>query len=618
MKKLSEWGTSCPSDPTQPFGIKHLARLLRVTLGRHVWDLVGWTSIMACVYLLGFIPPMILGSLINVLTGSESSQAWYSVYLVCAAFAAVGTCEALMRVLAKPALARLGYEAAQTIKSRAFDNLLHRSIEWHHEELTGNRVQRLSNGGTAIVRLMDQIHSNVMPVCITFACVLTSFLFYGGSYLLYAVLYSTSFWGIQAYFVSREKALLYAAQRANEEVAGKYSEAAGNILTIKTLNAEKEIARAIAAREQAAHELMIAQKQLSFRKYGFFNAFDGVAYGGFALLVAQAALRGAIAPGLVVVLLAYFKSLTSAIRDTVSFFDSFVENWISVGRIAPLVLDDSEPHRGTDLFPAEWDAIRLEDVSTSYRNGQGGLKGINLTIRRGERVGIVGGSGAGKTTLAKLLMGTIAPAHGRFTIGMRDVREIAAREYTQHISTVLQETEIFHLSVKDNVTLLRDVPLPHIMQAIEIAALVPVIAALDDGLNHMLGEKGQRLSGGERQRIGIARAICRAPQVLILDEATSQLDAVTEGAVLRGLTVRDGGGCLEAAESRETAGSELLKQCRQMTLVVVAHRLSTLMEMDRIVVMENGRIVEEGAPQSLLGDPDSRFASMWQAQMKGE
>ena len=153
-----------------------------------------------------------------------------------------------------------------------------------------------------------------------------------------------------------------------------------------------------------------------------------------------------------------------------------------------------------------------------------------------------------------------------------------------------------NMSLADNISVLWDVSPERIEWAAAVASLSTVTEKLPNGLRELIGEKGYRLSGGERQRVGIARALCKDPEILILDEATSALDGDTEGRI----------------------HSELSRQFRDSTVIMIAHRLSTLRNVDRIIVLENGKVVEEGAPSLLLADSTSRFSAMWRVANESE
>ncbi|MEG0881099.1 MAG: ABC transporter ATP-binding protein, partial [Janthinobacterium sp.] len=232
--------------------------------------------------------------------------------------------------------------------------------------------------------------------------------------------------------------------------------------------------------------------------------------------------------------------------------------------------------------------IRMEGVAYAYDGQHKVLSDINLTLRPGTVTAIVGASGSGKSTLARLLLRFFDPTEGRITLGGVDLRHIATPELYRRIGFVLQEVRLIHASVRENIALGRPSASMHeIEQAARLANIHERLLALPRGYDSVIGEDAQ-LSGGELQRVSIARAVLLDPSVLVLDEATAAADAENEVAI-------------QDALSRFAQGR---------TLLVIAHRLDTIMHADHIVVVENGAIVEQGRHAGLLADK-GRYAQLW-------
>jgi ABC-type multidrug transport system fused ATPase/permease subunit len=245
------------------------------------------------------------------------------------------------------------------------------------------------------------------------------------------------------------------------------------------------------------------------------------------------------------------------------------------------ILAQPEESGGSRPLPAEGfrQALMLENVSFAYEELPV-LRGISLTIKKGEMVALVGRSGAGKTTLVDLLLRFFDPDSGRITLDGVPISEFDLYEYRRMFGVVSQDGALFNATVLSNIAYARpDLPHEAVKQAAEVAnARDFILADLSDGYETVLGERGVRLSGGQRQRIAIARAVVHRPEILVLDEATSALDTESERLV-------------QDAIARVVAGS---------TSIVIAHRLSTIRMADKIVVMKEGRIVEVGKHQELL------------------
>ena len=223
-------------------------------------------------------------------------------------------------------------------------------------------------------------------------------------------------------------------------------------------------------------------------------------------------------------------------------------------------------------------ALRLEGLGYTYGTGTQALRDVSFEVRAGQTVAIVGSSGSGKSTLASLLLRLRAPTAGRITVDGVDYWQFSAESWHRSISLVEQDAFLFHGTLGENVLY----GWPHVTagaldHAIAAANLTDMVASLPAGLDTLVGERGAMVSGGQRQRIAIARAIVRDPGILVLDEATSHLDSVSEQLVQQALS--------NAARGRTT--------------IVIAHRLSTIRDADWIVVFEQGRIVEQGTWTSL-------------------
>jgi len=244
--------------------------------------------------------------------------------------------------------------------------------------------------------------------------------------------------------------------------------------------------------------------------------------------------------------------------------------------------------------------IEMYDLGFAYGREAGGVERINLTIEPGEKLGIVGASGAGKSTLVSLLLRLYDAEQGHILVDGLDVREATQESLRRNIGMVTQETAMFNRSARDNILYGRpDATEAEIIAAAERAEAHEFIQELEDhrgrrGYEAHLGERGVKLSGGQRQRIALARAILKDAPILVLDEATSALDSEVEAAIQTALT-------------RVMEGK---------TVLAIAHRLSTLTEMDRIIVMDQGRIVETGSHDALLAE-NGLYARYWQRQSGG-
>ncbi|NND44511.1 MAG: ATP-binding cassette domain-containing protein, partial [Xanthomonadales bacterium] len=236
--------------------------------------------------------------------------------------------------------------------------------------------------------------------------------------------------------------------------------------------------------------------------------------------------------------------------------------------------------------------ISFSGVAFSYRSGPPVIRDLDLEIRAGESVALVGQTGSGKSTLMKLLLRFYEPTQGSVRLDGIDIAGIALPDLRQAIGLVSQDVFLFHGSVRENIAYGKpDASDAEVIEAARAAEAHEFIQALSDGYDTIIGERGQKLSGGQRQRVSIARAVLKDPPVLILDEATSSVDNETEAAIQRSM--------------------QRISQGR--TTLVIAHRLSTIVDSDRIYVLENGRVAEQGTHRELM-QAEGLYATLWRVQ----
>ncbi|KAA9089628.1 ABC transporter ATP-binding protein [Microbacterium radiodurans] len=304
---------------------------------------------------------------------------------------------------------------------------------------------------------------------------------------------------------------------------------------------------------------------------------------GCLVLAAVFSLTGIlpISPGEVVLLSTYFTLLTQGLTQLLMLIPVGARGLESVRSIAEVLQEpDLEQNEGKRRVDAVVGDIRLDAASHRYDGAEeDALHEIDLHIPTGRTYAFVGSSGSGKSTLLNLVLGFVRPTSGRLTIDGADVQELDLRTVRRAVSVVPQESVLFEGTIRENVAYgLEDVPDARIEQALRDANAWQFVQDQPQGWDTVVGERGARLSGGQRQRLAIARALVRDPRILLLDEATSALDPESEELVKEAL-------------GRLMAGR---------TTLVVAHRLSTIRQADRIVVLERGRIVEQGSHDDLL------------------
>ena len=325
--------------------------------------------------------------------------------------------------------------------------------------------------------------------------------------------------------------------------------------------------------------------------YGVTFAVGGYVFlfGGFGVFTLP------LTVGTLVPFLLYSRRLMYPMRQFGQILNNYQYAYAAAERIVGLL---REPDRienrddGVTLETVEG-AVAYEDVSFSYDGDETIIDDVSITVEPGETIGLVGPTGAGKTTLTKLLMRLYDPDEGRVRLDGYDVRELDLRSLRSHLGYVSQEPFLFGGTVRENVAYgQRDVTDEALRDALRKAGAWEFVQEFEDGLETTVGERGVKLSGGQRQRLAIARAILEDPSLLILDEATSHVDNETEVVVQQNVS----------------------DMVADRTTFVIAHRLSTVRNADRIVVLDDGRVQEIGSHEDLLAD-DGLYADLWRVQV---
>ncbi|HEX5127149.1 MAG TPA: ABC transporter ATP-binding protein, partial [Rhodocyclaceae bacterium] len=327
-------------------------------------------------------------------------------------------------------------------------------------------------------------------------------------------------------------------------------------------------------------------------KWMCFQTHNSMCWAFYLFVIGYMVMRGHLATGFFMTYAIYFDKLRDSAIDFTDRIQTMIERKSNLGRMMPIFWANNSLSKGARKFPVDWQRIVIKDAVFRYGD-KPAIGPLSLNIKRGEIIGIAGHSGSGKSTLIKLILGLYHLEGGVLKIGDAPVSEIRHEDLTAHVAVVLQETELFNFSLEENVTMMREVDPVLLERACRVACLNELIVRLPDGLQTVLGERGYSLSGGERQRVGIARAVYRNATILLLDEATSALDSGTEQKVMEGL---------------------LNERAPDQTMLIVAHRISTLKKADKIVVFERGQMVEEGDFAMLTDNPATHFGGMYAIQ----
>ena len=368
-----------------------------------------------------------------------------------------------------------------------------------------------------------------------------------------------------------------------------------NLLGMKVIvgfNAQQREASRFRALNDAFIAALMSMRRVTYLSGGLPGLLISMGSGAVFLVGGMRVINHTITMGTLVAFIAYQMRLVWPIQSLMGLYASLASARVSLRRVNEILdapLDVTETANPVAMPSVRGDVL-LEHVSFAFDRGSSVLDRVSLHVRAGECVAIVGRSGEGKSTIADLLVRQLDPANGRVLLDNVDIRTAALLDVRRHVLVVDQEPFIFNATIAENIRYARpDASRADVQSAADAAGLAALLQRLPQGLDTSAGERGRALSAGERQRVAIARAFLANPAVLVLDEATGALDPATEAQV--------------------AAGYEAVMRGR--TTIIITHRLELARRADRVVVLERGRIVEEGSADVLLGRGASSFARLF-------
>jgi len=480
---------------------------------------------------------------------------------------------------------------------RIFSALTQQSLGFHSDRFGGALVSQTTKLIGAFERFWDTIIFQLIPsvASIVGATIILSFIFWQYAMLLLAlsvVFVITVFFGSR-FLAKRNKEEAQASTAANAYVA----DAVSNVMAIKSHGREEFEFDELTKRAETWRSKSLANMR------GFLGVSTG--YSGIIAILNTVALVGAIwasehhtiSIGVVYLAITYTFTVSRQLWEMNSIMRNYnrimgdAHDMTEILLLVPAVTDKSK--KKLAVTSGE---IRFNDVAFAHADSKELLfDKFSLTVKSGERIGLVGHSGSGKTTLTRLLLRFSDIDGGSITIDGQDISQVTQQSLRKSIAYVPQEPMLFHRSLYDNIAYGKPTATKEeVRAAAQKANALEFIEKLPEGFETTVGERGVKLSGGQRQRIAIARAILKDAPILVLDEATSALDS----------------------ESEKLIQDALAKLMKGRTSIVVAHRLSTISKLDRIVVLENGEISEQGSHQQLLEDKGT-YAKLWAHQSGG-
>ncbi|MDJ0731230.1 MAG: ABC transporter ATP-binding protein [Crocosphaera sp.] len=583
---------------------KHQHPMQRLFEYGKVYRPIIWQAVTCSIFnkIFDLAPPVLIGAAVDVVVKQQDSliaklgfkDVFIQLLILTFLSIIVWGLESLFQYTYERLWRNLAQNIQHDLRLEAYDHLQELELAYFEERNTGMLLSILNDDINQLERFLDVGANEILQVMTTVIIIGAAFFIVTPETAWMAMLpIPFILWGS----ITFQKLLAPRYADVREKVGLLNSRLSNNlsgITTIKSFTTEAyELER---LREDSEAYRQSNQKAIAFSA-AFVPLIRIIILVGFTTILLYGGMEvveGKLAVGTYSVLVFMTQRLLWPLTRLGQTLDLYQRSMASTNRVMNLLDTPLTIHSGNIPLPTETikGKIKLENVTFAYQEGHPIIKNLSLDIPAGHRIGVVGSTGSGKSTLVKLLLRLYEIDHGKITVDDINIQDIFLGDLRKAIGLVSQDVFLFHGTVKENIAYgnpnARD---SEIIEAAKIAEAHEFIEKLYRGYDTIVGERGEKLSGGQRQRIAIARAILKDPPILILDEATSAVDNETEAAIARSLE----------------------KITAQRTTIAIAHRLSTIRHSDCIYVMEWGKIVEQGTHEQLL-EEQGIYAGLWRVQ----
>ncbi|MEJ1355453.1 MAG: ABC transporter ATP-binding protein/permease [Candidatus Sedimenticola sp. (ex Thyasira tokunagai)] len=566
----------------------------------YLWDYRGRALLaLACLVMAKLANvgiPLVLKEIVDLMERNGGVELVLPVALLLA-YGALRLSSTLFNELRDVVFARVRYHAMRRLSTQVLTHLHNLSLRFHLERKTGAISRDLERGTRSVSSILNYMVFSIIPMLVEFSMVAVVLL------SQYALVFTLITFGTVAIYIVFTLMVTewrmdyrHTMNRLESASNGQSVDSLINYETVKYFGNERlELEKFDSTLGEWEGSAVMSQTSMSLLNFGQ-GLIIGLGVTAIMFFAADGVVDGTMSIGDLVLVNAFMLQLFIPLNFLGMVYRQIKYSLADMDLIFKLLETEPEitDRTGAAALKLEGGEIRFEQVTFSYQPDREILQGVDFTVRPGEKVAVVGHSGAGKSTLSRLLFRFYDVTGGRVLVDGQDVRKVTQVSLREAISIVPQDTVLFNDTLYYNLAYGRpDASREEIEEVAEMACIREFIDSLPQGYETVVGERGLKLSGGEKQRVAIARAMLKRPRILVFDEATSSLDSKTEQSI------------------QETLG----QVSRHHTTLVIAHRLSTVVDADRILVMEKGHIVEQGAHRELLA-MGGLYQEMWRLQQE--
>ncbi|PKG38110.1 ABCB family ABC transporter ATP-binding protein/permease [Psychromonas sp. Urea-02u-13] len=545
---------------------------------------------VASVYL-----PFILKDVVDVLDTNKDNRIILAPFGLVAAYGVARFATVIFAEVRDTLFGRVTERAIRRIGLKVFRHLHQLDLDFHLNRQTGGLSRDIDRGNSGVNFLMRFMVFNIVPTLLEIIMVITIlFVNYGFWFAFITLISIVSYVGYSFYATELRTKYVRAANKADSSSNTRAIDSLLNYETVKYFNNEEFEAKAYDNNLADWEKAKVKNRLSLFALNGGQALIISLSMSAMLALSVYQVSRGMMTLGDFVLINAFMMQLFIPLNFLGFVYREIkgslanIENMFSILKKTPKVADLANA-KPLNLIKGE---VEFDQVNFAYNKKRSIIKGLSFSIKAGQKVAVVGDSGSGKSTLVKLLFRFYDVNSGQIRIDGQAINAVTQHSLRQHIGIVPQDTVLFNDTLFANVQYGNpSATSSEVLKAIELAHLNDFVASLPDGLETTVGERGLKLSGGEKQRVAIARTILKNPAILVFDEATSSLDSHSEQAIL----------------------SAIKDVSAHKTSLVIAHRLSTVIDADNILVMQSGEIIEQGNHKTLLAQ-QGYYSTMWQLQ----